>query len=265
MAAESERLLVYGMQSSGATLVAVLLSQDHATLAVPDVFCGQVATPASVFPEDRRVVTKATVAADRTLGDHLCSFRPDRTVLVLRHPCQTVASLCRKPYASDGGPIDIKLARLEETFAARASFDAVVCYEDVVLQPAVAVDALRTIAPGLTLDAWTMRRHLDEIEGDARTVPALDETYITAWGGGNVSTTRIDPHRVFRPVSTRTRAVVEAACPELLRWYDDRYASRYPTWRRQTVASTPWRLLREVDHLVREPLETLRRAILRGR
>ena len=231
------RILVVGMQSSGSTLTTLLLAQTDDTIGLLDLRCGALMPAAETFPTDRQVVAKATISVEFELADHQRAFEPDRTVLVIRHPSQIHSSLARKPYAAMGGPIERKFAILEELFVHRDRFDAVVTYEDVVLDPDAALAALRRVQPSLTLDAWNLDRHARTVVADARRLPSLQTSYGELWGSGNFSPPSIDRHRVFSRTSKASRDFARAHCPRTLQWCDEQYRTEYPQWRRLAMTS----------------------------
>jgi hypothetical protein len=91
------------MQSSGATLVALVVAQEPGAVACLDVFCGELSPSVTAFPADWPSAVKATVSTTRAFEEHVDCFRRERTVLVLRDPAHVYASLTRKEYASMRG------------------------------------------------------------------------------------------------------------------------------------------------------------------
>ena len=74
------------------------------------------------------------------LDVHKARFKPDLTVLVLRHPVDNYLSLVHKSYAHESGLMHEKFAVLEGVLTAPPTFDAVVYYEDFVFNPNSIVD-----------------------------------------------------------------------------------------------------------------------------
>ena len=219
------------MQSSGATLVALLLAQRADSVALLDVYCGQLVPCADVFPRDRAAIAKVTISSERTFEEQCARFRPDHSVLVLRHPCHTYASLLRKRYAAMSGTPDDKLARFERAFRERESFEAVVRYEDLVFHSALALDVLRTVDPTLTTAALRFGRTPTEIVTVARRVPALDAEHLAAWANGNADARGVDPRRAFKAIPADLRHHVESLCPVATAAFDRYYDEMFPAWR----------------------------------
>jgi hypothetical protein len=234
--AHGGRSLVYGMQSSGATLVALLLAQEPEAVACLDVACGRLAPPAAAYPTDRASVVKVTVSTDQTLDQQRARVAPDRTVLVLRHPCHVYSSLVRKKYATTGGTPDDKLRRLEARD--RGGFDVVVRYEDLVFRPALVQAQLAASGVPLPADAAAFARSRQDVMDATRAIPALDATFMHVWDKGNVDPRGIDRTKVFKRVSPSVRAHVARVAPELTAEFDAWYADQYARWR--VVAGGWW-------------------------
>jgi hypothetical protein len=219
------------MQSSGATLVALLLAQRADSIALLDVYCGERVPDASAFPPGRPAIAKVTMSSRWGFEEQRARFEPDHTVLVLRHPCHTYISLSRKSYATMGGTPEEKLLQFEQVFRDRASFDAVVRYEDLVVRSAVALDALRAVDPELSASALDFGRTPAEVVGEARQVPALDCEYLSSWAQGNADASGIDARRVLKVVPAKVRHHVESLCPESTAAFDQYHDEILPNWR----------------------------------
>lgn len=226
------------MQSSGATLVALLLAQEPDAVACLDVFCGAQPPPASAYPTDRASVVKVTVSTDRPFAEHVARVEPDRTVLVLRHPAHVYASLVRKRYAATGGTVDEKLRRFEADALARDRFDAVVRYEELVFEPDVVCRRLAATGVPLPGDAGAFPRSRQQVMDATRAVPALDDAFMEVWDKGNVDPRGIERAKVFKRVPAEMRAHVAAVSPALSAEYDAWYRGRWPSWR--VVAGGWW-------------------------
>jgi hypothetical protein len=219
------------MQSSGATLVALLLAQRVESVAILDVYCGRLAPPAAAFPVECPAIVKATVSGACTFADQRARFEPDHTVLVLRHPCHMAVSLLRKPYAEMGGTVDEKLVRFEQAFRERDSFDVAVRYEDLVFRPALVVDSLRAVDPTLSAAALALGRTPAEIVTAARRVRALEVEFLSSWAKGNADPRGLDPRRAFKKVPAELRRHVASLCPEATAAFDQYYDEMFPAWR----------------------------------
>lgn len=126
------RLLIYGMQSSGASTLALALAQKPRCAAFVDIWTMYVA-PSLSGPDD--VVAKVVVTTAFPLALHQERFRPDRTILVLRHPVANYRSLAAKPYRHECGFIEEKFALIDRVFADRSTYDSLVYFEDLVFDP----------------------------------------------------------------------------------------------------------------------------------
>ncbi len=224
------RIFVYGMQSSGASIATHLLAQIPDAYALTDVFCGKPMPEATRFPPGAFVIAKTTISTQRGLDEDLDLFRPDRTVLLLRHPYHNFVSLQRKRYADDGGALDDKFVRLEETFGARSRFDAVVRFEDLVFRPDAFLEPLRAVGIPVTRDSYRFRRSLAEVAARTEQLDGVGDLRGETWGGrGNATDGGMHPEKAFKWTSPSVRARVDALCPALsddYRSYMERNFSR---------------------------------------
>jgi hypothetical protein len=108
------RLLIYAMESSGASTFCQFVGQREDSIAIVDLW-GNALAPALVVPGD--VVVKATATMNYTLTEHIDSFRPDKTLLFVRNPVSNYASLSKYHYANLYGTIDDKFARFDQVLA----------------------------------------------------------------------------------------------------------------------------------------------------
>ncbi len=126
------RLLIYGMQSSGASTFAYLLAQKPDCAAFVDIWA-LYAAPA--LQGDGDVVAKVVVTTAFPLALHKERFRPDHTILFLRHPEANYRSLSTKSYRHHCGFLEEKFSLLDEVFMRREGFDTLVYYEDLLIDP----------------------------------------------------------------------------------------------------------------------------------
>src|SRR5579864_1092382 len=136
------KVLLYGMQSSGASVLALLLGQKPESLAFVDVW-NMYAAPELETQHD--CALKVVVTAAFSLELHRQRFRPDVILLVLRHPTDNYDSLIAKTYANESGLIDEKFSRLEEVFRGGKGFDHVVHFEDFAFSPGKLIALFKSI------------------------------------------------------------------------------------------------------------------------
>ncbi|MFY8094297.1 MAG: hypothetical protein ACOVN0_12550 [Niveispirillum sp.] len=209
------RLLVQGMQSSGATAFAQVLAQRSGCLALVDV-PNNYAAPRVTTRRD--FVAKVVVTTAYPLAVHAERFRPDRLVLLLRDPRDNYASLRTKPYRHHSGLMDEKFRLLDQLFAERHRFDAIIHYEDLVARdPGVMADMAALgwpVEPG----HFSFNRSYDELLGSLwAEEPHLQEEMEVVFGnarGRELS----DRHR-DKPRDAALEATVAGLCPRLLAHY----------------------------------------------
>ncbi len=223
-AGSGRRILVYGMQSSGASLFALLLGQIPESVVVVDLWAPHVAPPIRL---DVDVVVKATIVA-LDFDEHLRSFEPSTTILFLRHPADIVASLHTKSYRDYAGTIEKKLRKYDETFQARSGFDLVVHYEDLVADPLATVSRLQDAGLPVPAGDPLFGRTAGEIVAWARATSTwCDRYYGQRWGLGRAHTDRLDhlePAPSDGAADDQARALAAAHCPSVLAHYEGRAA-----------------------------------------
>ena len=120
------------MQSSGASTLAFLLAQKPDCAAFVDIWA-LYAAPSLPGADD--VVAKVVVTTAFPLALHRERFRPDRTILFLRHPEANYRSLATKGYRHHCGFLEEKFSLLDQVFVTGHGFDVIVYYEDLVVDP----------------------------------------------------------------------------------------------------------------------------------
>ncbi len=228
VACPQDRILVCGLQSSGATLVALLLSQDPSTVGVLDLFCGERMPSVEYLPQDRSLVLKMTFSTFWGLEEQIDRFQATRTVLVLRHPAHNYVSLDSKYYRDYGGMLEDKFAVLERVFEQRERFDSIIHYEDVVMRPSAVMSQLRQIQPGIDKSALQLARTRSSLIEDACRYAWLKATLRGAWEVGNVhESPGLDPLSVFKDVPPDITEVVAKLCPKTNEYSDNFYSAEY--------------------------------------
>ncbi len=222
------RLLVYAMQSSGASALTTLLAQKPDCAAFIDIWT-MYAAPAVSGPTD--TVAKVVVTTAFPLELHKARFRPDATILFLRHPVVTYNSLIAKNYANHNGFPEEKLAMLDRVFAAATGFDRIVYHEDLVRNVAIVARTCRAIGWGFDPGWARYPRSQDAIEAANRAAhPELRGRLEYAGGGFD--------HRFFmgdieaRENLADHREVVAACAPRLLAHYDALGDHQASLWQR---------------------------------
>lgn len=209
---------MYGMQSSGASLFALLLGQIPESVVVVDLWAPCVAPPLRL---DVDVVVKATIVAVE-YAEHLRSLRPSSTVLFLRHPADVAASLNTKSYRDYGGTIEKKLRRYEETFRSKDRFDLVVRYEDLVGDPHATVGQLQGAGLPVPRTDPLFARTAEEMVADARTTSDWCDRYFgRRWGLGSARVDALERLQATpRSSDANAQRLAEALCPGILADYE---------------------------------------------
>lgn len=215
------RLLVHGMQSSGATAFTQVLAQRRGCVALVDI-PNNYAAPRVTTPLD--FVAKVVVTTAYPLAVHIERFQPDRVVLLLRDPRDNYASLRTKEYGNHSGLLDEKFLLLDRIFAERERFDAVVHYEDLVARDPAVMAAMAGIGWPIEPGYFRFGRSYDELLGslwaaEPRLMAEMTVVFGNARGGELTARFR------DKPWDAAIEARVAGLCPRLLAHYQARPVS----------------------------------------
>ncbi|HLZ65502.1 MAG TPA: hypothetical protein VKQ29_04690 [Aliidongia sp.] len=216
------RLLVHGMQSSGATLFTYFLAQRPGCLALVDIL-NNYAAPR--FESALDAVAKCVVTTAYPIAVHAERFKADRTILLLRDPRDNYFSLQNKNYRNHSGLIDEKFALIDTLFAERSRFDATIHYEDFLDRDPAVLDRIRALG-------WPVEEAYYDFERTFEGMLALlwqetpqllqDEFEISF---GNCTPDGLLPDRRRKPRDPSIDAKLETLCPNLLAHYRARERS----------------------------------------
>ncbi len=212
------KLLVHGMQSSGATAFTLFLAQRPGCLALVDIANGDIAP--AVAPA-RPMVAKTVITARYPLSLHQAQFQPDKTILLLRDPRDNYISLLDKNYRDLSGSMTEKFIQLEQLFLARAHFDAVIYYEDFVARDPQVLATVAALGWPVTPDYFNYRRRHDAIFADLwQELPHLFNEMTLVFG--NVRGDEVTDARQRKTWTAATEAEVARLCPNLMAHYQAR-------------------------------------------
>lgn len=212
------RILVHGMQSSGATSFSLFLAQKEDSLALIDI-ANNVAAPRLKVAQD--FIAKTVITTAYPLAVHVERFRPDRVVLFLRDPRDNYESLMTKPYRNHSGLIDEKFVLLDQVFANRHNFDAVIEYESFVKRDPSVIETVRGLGWDVDDSCYAYRRRHQELLGALwQECPHLwDEMDLVM---GNVRGQEVSQKHLIRPRPPEIEKKLENLCPGLLAYYRER-------------------------------------------
>jgi len=212
------RILVYGMQSSGATAFTLFLAQRSDCLALVDVL-NNYAAPRIDTPMD--MVAKVTMTTAYPLPVHIERFRPDRLVLLLRDPHDNYQSLRKKNYRNHSGLLEEKFLILDQVFAERAHFDEVIHYEDFVARDPAVPAAMERLGWPVEEGFYDYKRRHDDLMGALWThVPDLHDRLELNFG--NVQGHAVSDKYRDKPRDPEVEERLQILCPRLLAHYRSR-------------------------------------------
>jgi hypothetical protein len=218
------RILVYGLQSSGATLATFLIGQKSGSVVVPDLFDDALLPSRNAFsPEARRVVAKCTITTRYSLGEHEANFCPDKKVLVVRHPGSNYVSLDRKLHRDWSGSIEEKFAAADAYFQDRKRhFDAVVRYEDLVFRNSEFREALADAGIEVKSSHYDIpRTRFSVLKSNAERSQWCRENYRVKWGFGRLRSDSIETRYVMKYITNEKEKKVKKLSHNLQRYYQN--------------------------------------------
>jgi len=224
------KILVYGMQSSGASLITYFLAQNLQSLGVLDLSSMSQA-PVLKWTWAKDVVVKCVITKKHSFQEHVQSFRPDKTVLVLRHPCHNYVSLKDKKYSGWAGSIEEKFEILEKVAQQKEIFDLVVHYEDFIFSPEKVITDLKEIGIQVETSFLNFKRTKQMIASFnlQHSLWSLLNARRTLSKFGNIDFSRIpNLERVFKTINAADQCKVRKLCPSLYKSYSKIGESRRP-------------------------------------
>lgn len=124
------KILIYGLQSSGATAFAYLMSQKQNTIGVLDLYYNELSPNLTHASLD--IVLKCTVSNLYSLDEHKKEFNPDVTILFNRNTDEIKHSLATKSHKNYGGDINEKISIFQNVIDNRSNYDICFSYEDMI-------------------------------------------------------------------------------------------------------------------------------------
>jgi hypothetical protein len=209
------RLLIHGMQSSGATTFTRTLAERPGCVALVDI-ANNFAAPRVTTTVD--FVAKVVVTTAYPLAVHVERFRPDKVVLLLRDPRDNYQSLRTKDYRHYSGLMEEKFLILDQLFAERQRFDAVVHYEDFVARDPAVGEAMARLGWPIEPDYHRFSRTPNDLLGTLwDQEPAIRDTMLTVFG--NSRGREVEEKHRDKPRDPAVDAELERLCPRLLAHY----------------------------------------------
>jgi len=217
------RVLVYGLQSSGASLFTFWLSQLNGYVGVIDLFAGKH-PPSMQEVGSENLILKATVS-DLSFDTCVQEFNPDKKILFIRNPYQNYISLKKKSFKNKGGKIDAKFKTLNTLFRKKNMFDAVITYEDFIQNKEEIVRSLNAIEIPVSKDNYFFRRSPEDIiQYNCEQSEYLAKTHKNKWDIGNIHTIEGVVSLELKGGGARylTRRKVKRFLPHVVEYYYDK-------------------------------------------
>lgn len=219
------KVLIYGLQSSGASLFAFFMAQRPRSIGIVDLNNHRLAPRLEI---DLDIILKTVITTRWSLEEHIQSFMPDTTILFIRNPYTNYHSLMGKIYANRSGNIDDKFRLLDRIFQSRARFDAVFSYEDFIHSRQDTLSRMVSLGWSVPADSYDFPRPAREIylfnchySNWCRNNPAAPGPR-GGWGMGNITGKNIKLSLANRPYIPELDARVRKLCPNIHEYYKTR-------------------------------------------
>ena len=255
------RILVYGLQSSGASLITYYIAQREYSLAYLDLYQNEIFPK---IPDEIKedLILKCTISPTVSLAEQINNFKPDKIILVLRDPFTNYASLKLKPYSGSNQELARKLAVLEKVFNAPDIFDTIINYEDFIFKPKLVASQLEKVGITLPIVGHNFQRSKQQIfRYTTEKSKSLGIKIYNRVGNGNIHTKSkkvlIKKDLAFLWLSKKDQDVIRGLCPKLCNHYDD-YLKELP------VPSQKILFFRTIKALCRRKLITFKKMLLRN-
>ena len=182
------RIIVYGMQSSGASYFTYFLAQKTNYIGVIDVWSSELAP----FFENNNVILKAVITKKYTIEQHIDKFKPDIKILFTRNIDDNYSSLIKKYYCNHDGKIEEKIKILEEIKLKNNTFDYIVDYDDFINND---LNLLKKLNNFCDKSSFLYKRTCEEIKqyNMSNSKWCLEE-FGKKWGFGNINWGNIKRH-----------------------------------------------------------------------
>jgi len=225
------RILLYGMQSSGATLLTYLLGQRKKSIVVTDLWSTHRMPKISCKKDISSVIGKAVITEEYNYRDHRVSFKPDVEILVLRHPVHNYVSLSRREYKRKGEKISKKFEKLERLYAERKNtFDLMLHYEDIFYDKSGFAKKIERKGICFEEGYFNLQRKPEEIKRfNFENSNWLKENYKSKWAFGNIrDMDKIDKKYAFKFANREHIKKASSYCPRVTNHMKKYYRKKIP-------------------------------------
>lgn len=229
------RILVNGMQSSGASFATYTIGQIEDTIVVVDVWSGEIAPDLRESKDAKNVIVKCVITEKYDIEEHIESFDPDKTILLTRHPCHNYISLSKKHYSDEGGDMDKKFRKLEKEYESRDKYDAILKYEDLLLYPKHFLEDVRETGLEINNNALIYRRTKKDVKRYNKAHSEWCKNYFKEkWALGKARAMKPNPEFAFKYVPRNIEGKIKKLCPTLYdeykEYYEDEVSKTYMYW-----------------------------------
>lgn len=221
------RILVYGLQSSGASLFTYFLGQLQNSFALIDVSARRKAPVASFFQnyeqKNTKIITKCTITAI-PYQNIVDLYKPDLRILFIKNPFQNFMSLKQKRYRRTGGTLFNKIRLLESYFnQSEQLFDCVIKYEDFLNNRELVISQLNKIGLDVNKEMYNFNKDVMEVSSEGLKNKWKLNRIDVRVGYGNIHLDSLNKpilnyNKVYE-VDSHSARIVKRYCPQLVKYY----------------------------------------------
>jgi hypothetical protein len=213
------RILVHGLQSSGASLFTLFLAQHPNRIAIIDLLNKQLA-PSLIHLKDKEVLLKTVVTSKYTLQDHQENYNPDKTILFIRNPYDNYVSLMAKKWKNENGSINVKFKLIEKYFCSNV-FDLIMFYEDLICAKTQTIEKLNSNGIVADIFYYDFNRSFQSIFEFNKMNNIFEEDKFK-YNTGQIHFNRkniINPKLMRKNISEQDKEMVQKLCPTICEHY----------------------------------------------
>lgn len=211
------RTLIYGMQSSGASLFTYFLCQKPNTIGVIDLFNKHIA-PAFLDVKEIDIILKCVITTRYFFVKHAKNFRANKKILFIRNPYANYVSLKTKPWKNQGGSMENKFRILERVFQKRNKlFNLMVTYEDFINKNDVVMN-LKNVGIDVNDSFYNFNRSVADIRRFNRA--HTTKLKLIKYAKGMIRLGGIDRTLNSNKISKEDMEKVENLCPSVCNFYN---------------------------------------------
>ena len=215
------RIFIYGMQSSGASLFTYFLGQISESIAIVDLWSHCIAPE---IKTDKLCILKATINNEISLENHIKNYKPNFKILLVRNPIQNYLNLDVKHYRNWRGKAEHKFEMLEKIYSEkREVFKCIIRFEDFINNPMETVSTLNFLGINIPTKAIEFNRNYSTILNfNKKHSVWCRKNYEIKWAFGNIHFDNLKKLvlKNYQCNDIIIKNKISSLCPNILKLYD---------------------------------------------